>query len=228
MELIDRTGKNLSLSFDLLRSGGGKEMAAMLKTRIWGSQYSTLLARDMAIPFPAPQALIPITIRPVRPDDLSTLLDETEPGIPAVERKHRLARQRLVDAGFASCFVAVTADDEPCYIQWLMTPDENALLRREFQDQFRPLAAGEMLLEGAFTPEAFRGQRIMPAAMALLAEHAGTLGATRVVTYVGLPNIPSIKGCERAGFVPYMTRQADYHLGIRRIQFTAYSAAQPD
>ena len=38
--------------------------------------------------------------------------------------------------------------------------------------------------------------------MALIAERGGDIGAREVITFVNLENIPSLKGCQRAGFHP--------------------------
>jgi hypothetical protein len=219
MSLVARLNRSISTSFELVRQGEGKEIATMVGTRIWGAQLATGLDRDMTVPFPAPEARFPISVRLIRPDDVPKLLNVAAPGLSASERNNMITRLGMLDAGFSSCFVAVTANDEPCYMQWLISPEENALLATEFDNLFPQLGPREMLLEGAYTPEAFRGQRIMPAAMALLAEHAASLGASRVITFVGIPNIPSIKGCERAGFAPYTTRETVYRLGSRQISF---------
>jgi hypothetical protein len=223
MSLVDRLSRTLSTSLDLARNGEGKEVLSRARTKIWGTRVASGLARDMTIPFPAPEAKIPISIRLIRPDDVPKVLNVNEPGLSPMERSHIASRLNMLEAGFLRCFVAVTPDDEPCYIHWLITPEENDLVCREFDNQFPQLAEGEILLEGAFTPVAFRGQRIMPAAMAQLAEKAGHLGATRVLTFVGLPNIPSIKGCERAGFTPYTTRETVYRLGSQRTRYIPVS-----
>ena len=56
------------------------------------------------------------------------------------------------------------------------------------------------------TPQAYRGRHIMPAAMARIAEKATALGARRVITFVADDNVPSLKGCARAGFAPVSAR----------------------
>ncbi len=48
----------------------------------------------------------------------------------------------------------------------------------------RNLPPNEALLEGAYTPASHRGLGIMPAAMALIAEKAETIGARYVITFV--------------------------------------------
>lgn len=58
----------------------------------------------------------------------------------------------------------------------------------------------------AFTFKAYRGLCIMPAAMAQIAEKGTSIGARYVNTFVGDDNIASLKGCEKPGFSPYLTR----------------------
>jgi hypothetical protein len=173
------------------------------------------LARDLTVPFPAPPAKIPLTVRPLRDEDWATLFDLDAAGISADERELRLHRLELAREGVGSPFVAVTDEGEPCYLQWLFTAAENERMRTFFNDVFPHLALGEMLLEGAFTPEAHRGKGIMPCAMAQIADEAGVRGAGRVVTFVTEDNVPSLKGCAKAGFTPYVRRTVRW-AGLRR------------
>jgi hypothetical protein len=227
MNVFQQFGRKFSFALSFVRQGDLVEVSSILKTKVWSSREAFGVMRDMSIPFPSPTPLIPISIRPARPDDIRQVLNVDEPGIALAERRDRVARQHLMDAGFSYCFVAVTSDDRPCYIQWLIMPSENRLLAQSFGGLFPPLAAHEALLEGAYTPAAFRGQRIMPAAMALLAEKGAEMGATSVLTFVGEENIASLKGCKRAGFAPYRMRRAVYRFGRRRLAFWALPEGTP-
>jgi RimJ/RimL family protein N-acetyltransferase len=173
------------------------------------------LARDLSVPFPAPAAKVPITVRPLRDEDWATLFDLDDPGISADERELRLHRLELARERTGSPFVAVTTEGEPCYLQWLFTPAENEQMRGFFNEVFPHLAPGEMLLEGAYTPEKHRGKGIMPCAMAQIADEAAARGARRVVTFVTEDNVPSLKGCAKAGFAPYIRRTVRW-AGLRR------------
>jgi RimJ/RimL family protein N-acetyltransferase len=88
-------------------------------------------------------------------------------------------------------------------------------LRAYFKGIFPRLAPDEALLEGAYTPAQYRGLGIMPAAMARIAEHGVAIGARWVVTFVSDDNIPSLKGCDRAGFSPFV-RRVERWKGLRR------------
>lgn len=219
--------RKLSFARSLLRQRDFHEIGVILRTKAWSTEQALGLCRDLAVPFPAPEALVPIQVRPIEPDDVRALLNVSEAGISDPERRDRMTRLHLLDAGFSSCFVATTADGQACYIQWLISPGENSLLQKSFNGLFPPLASNEMLLEGAYTPVAFRGQRIMPAAMALIAEKAAELGAERALTFVGEDNIPSLKGCKRAGFAPCLQREAIHRLGYRRMVFTPLPPGTP-
>ena len=182
------------------------------------------LARDLAVAFPAPAAKVPISIRPLRDADWAVLFDLDAPGIATEERQLRANRLELARERTGSPFVAVTAEGEPCYVQWLFTPAENERMRSFFNDVFPRLEPGEMLLEGAFTPEAHRGKGIMPAAMAQIADRAAAMGASRVLTFVTEDNIPSLKGCAKAGFTPYVRRTVRW-AGLRRtISFEGFGS----
>ena len=59
----------------------------------------------------------------------------------------------------------------------------------------------------------------MAHAMALIAEQARDLGVQQVITFVSKDNIASLKGCERAGFAPYLDRRESWTLFRWRVRF---------
>jgi hypothetical protein len=67
----------------------------------------------------------------------------------------------------------------------------------------------------------------MASAMAQIAERASELGARQVITFVGERHIASLKGCKRAGFVPYVMRCEKYRLFRHRVTFTALPEGVP-
>ena len=180
--------------------------------RLHSSWDAVELRRDLNVPLAAPAAAIALRIRPIEPRDIPSILEIVDPQLSSEEKWERVRRRRLLDANFGTCFVAVTDGDRPCYMQWLFTNRDNEKIRSYFSGLFPELASDEALLEGAFTPEAFRGKRIMQAAMAQIAEKGAGLGARSVITFVGLDNIASLKGCARAGFFPYARRSQIWRL----------------
>jgi hypothetical protein len=210
------------------RLGARRTIDVMTRRKPFRSELIALgLRRDLDVPFPAPAAKIDLTVRPMVDRDREILFDLDTPGISGEERELRKSRSELAAEGVGTPYVAVTADGEPCYVQWLLRPDENEQLREYFNDIFPRLRPDEALLEGAFTPEAQRGKGIMPCAMAQIAEHGREAGARWVLTFVTETNIPSLKGCQRAGFSPYVRRTERWSGLHRSLTFAPLTEHEP-
>lgn len=198
------------------RLGARRAIDVMTGRKPFRSELIALgLRRDLDIPFPAPAAKIDLTVRPMTERDMTLLFALDTPGISAEERELRKSRRELAAERVGTPYVAVTAEGEPCYVQWLLRPAENEQLREYFNNIFPHLRPDEALLEGAFTPEAHRGKGIMPCAMAQIAEQGRSVGARWILTFVTETNIPSLKGCYRAGFSPYI-RRTERWVGLHR------------
>ena len=102
--------------------------------------------------------------------------------------------------------MALTPDNTPCYMQWLIGPSVNDKIQAYFKGGLPLLAPDEALFEYVFTPGAYCGQRIMPCAMAQVAEKAQAFGARWVIGFVDHQHIPALKGCKKAGLVPNLMR----------------------
>jgi GNAT superfamily N-acetyltransferase len=173
------------------------------------------LRRSLDQTIDPPKAKIPLSVRPYESGDAEALfghrLTSTDPG-DAREIRYRLDH---IAADIPTAYVAV--DDTTgtaCYIQWLMGSDQNAKIQAKLWG-FPRLAKTEALLENAYIPPAYRGQRIMPEAMYLIAERARDIGATHALTFVTGDNMASLKGCKRAGFDIYMLHERrDYAFGL--------------
>ena len=126
-----------------------------------------------------------------------------------------------------TCYVAVTQAGAPCYMQWLISSEYNDSILSRFNHVFPLLAPDEALLENAFTPEAYRGLGIMSFAMAHIAKKAESLNARWVITFVEKDNVPSLKGCKKAGFVPYLLRDDRWFLFHRRLTWTPLPDGTP-
>jgi GNAT superfamily N-acetyltransferase len=160
------------------------------------------LRRDLGVPLENPNAKIPIEVRQASDADLRTLLslDGTQEYHDRLEIAWRRA---FADKGAKRCFVAIDQrDGTPCYMQWLFNAADNDFI--EQLGGFPRLQNNEALLENAYTPPKYRGLGIMSAAMARIAERARDIGASHVITFVDESNIPSLKGCQRAGFNPHL------------------------
>jgi hypothetical protein len=198
-----------------------------LRRKVYSNSDFFCLRRDLTQPFDTPTAKIPIAVRPIQKGEAENLFDATVPGLSAAEVIDRTGRMDFFQTGIPECYVAIDQNGDPCYSQWLMSSVDNDRIQEYFRGTFPVLAPDEALLEGAFTPESHRGRGIMPRAMALIAERGKNLGARYVITFVAEENIPSLKGCKRAGFVPYMIRKTNWRLLRPRVTFSPLPQGQP-
>ena len=182
------------------RSGKFAKLARELVKRVFSNSESYLLRRDLTVPFHASAAKQPIEVRPI-----------TETDIPAILAA-RPGRLLILRANIPTCYVAITASGEICYMQWLVEQSDLERFRPFFDGELGNLRKDEVLLEFAYTFEKFRGQKIMPAAMAAIAEKGLSSGARYAVTYVQKDNIAALKGCAAAGFSPYMIRDERWRI----------------
>lgn len=204
-------------AFQLIRKGHFIVVIEELRKRIYSHSISFGLQRDLKNEFEAPSAKIEIQIRPLRKEDTADLLDPAAD--PSINPRIIASQQSMVYANIPTCYVAVDADDKPCYMQWLIGYNENQETEKHFQGVFPPLKKSEALLEGAYSHPAYRGLRIMPRAMALIAEKAVDMNARWVNTFVDVTNIASLKGCQRSGFKPFLLRKERWFLFRRTITF---------
>lgn len=160
------------------------------------------MKRDLREELQKPRAKINISVRPLEDRDLGQLLNTD--GLTAEEVKLVGWQHRLLSKSLQTCYVAVTDDGTPCYMQWLIGPAENKNILGAFRGLFPELKENEALLEGAYMHPSFRGLGIMPDAMCQISEKALGIGANEVITFVGIDNIASLKGCKSCGYHPYM------------------------
>lgn len=193
------------------KKGEIKEIIQEAQQRVYSSATSLILRRDLSKPLKPPAAKQPITVRPIRDSDLSRIM------------KERPRRYPVLRANIPTCYVAESTDGQLCYMQWLIGPDEQRRLRPYFKGELKELLADEVLLEFAYTFEKFRGQGVMAAAMATIAEQRIPAGARWALTYVKDDNVASLKGCAKAGFRPYMMREEQWRFFRLRQSFRLLS-----
>ncbi|MDY8108804.1 GNAT family N-acetyltransferase [Fulvimarina sp. 2208YS6-2-32] len=204
------------MGFKLVRERRYADLARKLGSLAYERRIAVGLRRDLMGPSPSIKAKIPITVREFQGSDLTALLPESTHAMSRSERLEIEGRRRLHDASIPRCFVAVDdATGHPCYFQWLIGPKDNDRIQSFFPRGLFPiLNSGTALLEAAYTPPHYRGKGIMPEAMARIAEHGRDIGCRSIVTFVEVHNVASIKGCTRAGFVPYIKR-TEHNLALR-------------
>lgn len=205
--------------FSLIAKGEVGLLAKEFKRRFYSNERSLCLRRELDIPFETPAAKLPIKIRPLHERDVGALLDVCEEGISGMAVRERAQRKLFLPEKVPTCYVGVTEDGSPAFMQWLMAATENDKIQVYFRGGVPVLGEDEGLLEFGFTLEKYRGLRIMPHAISEIAKKGRDFGAKKIITFVPENNIPSLKGCKRAGFFPYMVRVARWRWFRRHCEF---------
>ena len=213
----------LSKAKDLVRfalDGHSKLALQAVCERLYGTDSAVGLRRDLSKAFSAPNAKLEIVVRPLRPDDDLAFL---HCGGDDDDSFNRFVELRMIKLNLPTCYVAVAPKGDICFMQWLMAATENEKIQANFGGQFPLLNPDEALLEGAYTVPAYRRQGIMASASAQIAEKAKQFGARWAIRFVGRDNEPSLKGCARAGFEPYILRYQSWRMLHRSIKFVPIS-----
>ncbi|SFH10833.1 GNAT family N-acetyltransferase [Sulfitobacter dubius] len=187
------------------------------------------LRRNLTEEVEAPKAKIPLHVRPFELEDENALFGHRHAGADPADLTEINYRLEHLQADIPTPYVAIDEyTGTPCYLQWLMGAEQNSKIQAQPWG-FPVLAQNEAVLENAYTPPAYRGQHVMAAAMFLIAEQARKLDADYAMTFVSEDNIPSLKGCKRAGFDIYMVHQRrDYGFGLYcRNDFTVLQNGDP-
>jgi hypothetical protein len=172
-------------------------------------------AHDLAA---VPPAKIPLEVRPLRSDDdLSFIADV--PGLDPRERQMRVDQRWLMSGDLPTPWVAVGPDGAVCFMVFLLTARDNAVIRARWGDLLPQLQPGEALIEGPFAGESARGLGIMKAACRQILEGERDNGVRYVLGFIGEGNLASLKVAEYGGFDPFLKREEGWFLFRRRIRF---------
>ena len=88
-------------------------------------------------------------------------------------------------------------------IAFIIYPEDDKTTGGKFRNWFPRLKEDEALLEGGYTFEKFRGNRLHPSVITDRFRICKDKGFRRVVAYIEKGNIASLKGYERAGFTQF-------------------------
>jgi hypothetical protein len=188
------------------------ELIKRISKVVYSNTENYVLRRDLSVTLrERPKAKIPIRVRPLEPGDVPQIIAEHPEG----------SRLRVLKAGLSQCYVAVTDKNEVCYMQWLIAAKHKKALRDFRSRDFYAFSDDTVLLEFAYMVKRFRGLGIMAPAMADIAEQDPH--ARWAITYVDRNNIASLRGCQSAGFFPYLLVSRKWRL-FRLV----HSIGQPD
>jgi RimJ/RimL family protein N-acetyltransferase len=104
-----------------------------------------------------------------------------------------------------------------------MDSKQNNKIKVFWGQSFPKLKDNEALIESVFTIPEYRGKGIMPSAIDSISEKGKDFGIKYLMLFVEIDNVPSLKGCHRSGFSPYVLRTEKWILFKRSIRFEEVS-----
>jgi RimJ/RimL family protein N-acetyltransferase len=198
--------KTIHFAALLLKTGGPKHFLFHVKGQIYGKSIHIGLEKKLQENGTGAGALteckIKYSLRLGRKEDLDEVLKKakSERGDSAYEL---VFRRWLYECGVHNWYIANTADtNEICFIQAVIHPEDTQLVSENFNG-FPELKESEVLLEGAYTFQRYRGNRLHPAVVFDILEICRKKGFKRVITYIEKNNEASLKSAERLGFVQF-------------------------
>ena len=214
------TTVKIKMVMSALRNGHMGVVATVVRCKLYMNAVCCMVRLDLTKGSPIiPKAGIPISIRPLENEDIPTIFDQNVPGITDEGIMWRERQMRLVKADIGTCYVAVTQDNDPCYLSWLFTAAQNGVLQEYFDGEFPILKPDEMISDRGFVIERYRNQGIYMRATQLVAQTGRNIGVRRVIGFSGLTNIAALKMTVRTGWEPYMIRKEQIRLFRRKFIF---------
>ncbi len=184
----------------ILRVGGPGPFVHHLRCQLYDQATFLALARFTDEPVDAVPCTVDYQLDIAKEADMEEVggLAKSEGGESAWEL---IGRKWYFESGFRDCYIARTRDTgELCFLQFMVSLPQYQLIAADFRHRLPPISEDEVWLENSYTFRKFRGKKVMSSVLVDLGEVAKQQGIRRMVTYIREDNIPSIKGCERAGF----------------------------
>ncbi len=115
------------------------------------------------------------------------------------DAKDLLVRILFYENGFRNCY-AYKIDGTITFLQWLVYPNENELLRTKYKGRYLPVKPQQVLIENSFTFPRYRGFGLMQFASAELLKIAKAAGYAGAICYVRKENVNALNNLMQIGF----------------------------
>jgi GNAT superfamily N-acetyltransferase len=166
-------------------------------------------------------------MRPVQDRDIPELFDTTSENTTGRDPYVLMHRKNFLGTGIGTCYIAVTEDDHPCYMHWIMRPEDNDAIQSYFKGTFPPLAPDEALLEYGYALPAYRRMGLMVAVLDQTAAILRDMGYRWMILFIDHDNVISLKGGKRAGFEIFLKRTDHWRFFRRTFDFTPVPPGTP-
>ena len=216
------TKTEITFVLELLRKKQYSLILDELRHRVFFTSRFIGFQRDPHTPPDIPDVDLKLNIRPIQKSDYVMLFNFTPQTLP-LEIKYRLVGRAWLMSGIKTCYVTEIDEKIPCHLQWMIGPEENGRLLKFTNGGLPSINDNEVLLENAFTIEAYRRRGIEIWTVKRLLEKAVAIGARRAILFVRDTNTVTQKIVQRLGFVPYLIKTDHRFLFLRKISFQPIS-----
>lgn len=132
-------------------------------------------------------------------EDIMTIIN-TLKYVDNPSRKEIVVRMLFYNSGFKNCYIAKTTSGDIAYLQWLIYPHENDIIKKYYSNRFNLLRENQVMVENAFTYPKYRGLGLKRDMTNELLKEAKKRGYTSAITYVRKDLIHAINDHIMNGF----------------------------
>lgn len=183
----------------ILRTLGPRAFARLALSRLLYVNHFYIVGKSLSVLLPQQKASASArTLSPVSEHDMTSLIG-TLGSLEPADRRELLARIIFYKRGFTNCY-AFRKGDSIAYLQWLVSPEENDLIKENYSGTYYMLSANQVMVENAFTFPHHRGHGYFQEGTRQLLELARQKGYKSAIAYIRKDRINPLNEFTMLGF----------------------------
>jgi hypothetical protein len=172
---------------------------SLAKKNFYSVDYYFLLQKKITNDIPFPKRRLNYNLNLINSLDIK-IIESMMPSLDIISRKELWVRLRFLESGFKYCYVAKNSKNDIMYMQWLIYPWENEIIRKKYYNHFAELRDFQFLLENAFTFPKFRGFQLYTQVSIDLMNIAKDQNLKACLAYVKSDNITALNELRKLDF----------------------------
>ena len=196
---MDAHSGKLSQFLYLFKTLGPRALLRIAGSMAYSLNHYFILGKNLEAPLGGPQISRSLGALSLMSEQDIADLNRSAESLPPDDRRELVGRLCFYKSGFKNCYVIKSGDDI-AYLQWIIYPSENAIIRSRYSNKFYPLTDRQIMVENAFAFPRFRGRGYLPFATSRLLDLAKSQGYSSVVCYIRNDRIASLNEFIKMGF----------------------------
>lgn len=196
---IHSKSTNFLLTCILMKKLGLREILTLFLKRIFSFDHYYVMQRSLSLPIDIQRLRLQVDLQKVNDDEMCQVIEKID-HLDTDSKRELISRILFYRNGIKHCYIAKTKDDEIIYLQWLIYPTENDIIKKFYKGVFNPLKDNQVLIENVFTFPKFRGQGLIVHITAKLLEIARDDGYKGAIMYIRKDKIESLSQNMMLGF----------------------------